>query len=152
MFRWIKRIERRSRAFFVVAALVVVIAVGLVDYSTSQEISFSVFYLLALGLAAWFVGRGFAFFISVFSVAVSLTGDLASGTRYSSIFVPFWNASIVLAFYIIVTILLTRLRMVTSGLERRVRERTTALTEEITERERLERALLEISERVQRRI
>jgi signal transduction histidine kinase len=158
--QWRVRRERANRAsvlwptrgFFIVTALTMVIIVGLVDYATSQEISFSVFYLLALGLAVWFVGRGFAAFISVFSVAVSLTGDLASGTRYAGVFALFWNTSIVLAFYAVVTILLARLRTLTSGLEMRVRERTTALTEEIAERERLERELLDISEREQRRI
>jgi signal transduction histidine kinase len=152
MFSWIKRIERRSRAFFVVAALVVVIAVGLVDYATSREISFSVFYLLALGLATWFVGRGFGFFVSVLSVAVSLAGDLAAGGRYASLLVPFWNASIVLAFYLVVVWLLARLRSLYQELEARVRQRTAALTEQMAERERLERELLEISEREQRRI
>lgn len=133
-------------------SVLTVVAVGFVDYATSREFSFSVFYLLALGLASWFVGKGFAYFISVFSVAISLAGDLASGPRYSNIFVPFWNASIVLAFYAIVTILLARLRILTQGLEAQVRQRTAALTDEMVERERLERELLEISEREQRRL
>ncbi|HVM96468.1 MAG TPA: sensor histidine kinase [Candidatus Acidoferrales bacterium] len=141
-----------TRAFFIVSALLMVIIVGIVDYATSQDMSFSVFYLLALGLAAWFVGRGFATFVAVFSVVVSLMGDLASGTRFSSTFVAFWNTSIVLAFYMIVTTLVTRLRSLTSELETRVQERTAALTEQIVERERLEHELLEISEREQRRI
>src|SRR5207248_3346616 len=66
--------------------------------------------------------------------------------------VLFWNGSIVLAFYFVVATLLTRLRLGREGLEARVRERTNALTEEMAERERLERELLEISEREQRRI
>jgi signal transduction histidine kinase len=138
--------------FLTAATLLMVIAVGFIDYETSPEISFSVFYLLALGLAAWFVGRGFACFIAVFSVAVSLAGDLATGPQYSSLLVSFWNESIVLAFYLIVIWLLTRLRQLTKNLEARVRERTAALTDEIAERERLERELLDISEREQRRI
>jgi signal transduction histidine kinase len=48
--------------------------------------------------------------------------------------------------------LLARLRLLYEDLEGRVRLRTAALTEEMAERERLERELLEISERVQRRI
>jgi signal transduction histidine kinase len=103
-------------------------------------------------MAAWFVGRGFAYFISIFSVAVSFAGDLAAGSRYTSLLVPFWNAAIVLAFYFVVVWLLTRLRLLNKGLEARVQERTTALTEEMAERERLEHELLEVSEREQRRI
>lgn len=149
---WIKRIGPQPRVFFVVATVLMVVVIGIVDYETSPEISFSVFYLLALGVAAWFVGKGFAYFISGFCVTVSLVGDLASGSRYSSILVPIWNACIVLAFYLVVVWLLVRLRSLTRGLEARVRERTTALTAEIAERERIERELLEVSEREQRRI
>src|SRR5438552_12495055 len=117
MLAAVRQFERRSRLFFIAAAVLTVMAVGLVDYVTRWEFSFSVFYLLALGLAAWFVGRGFAYFISVCSVVVSLAGDLATGWRYSSLLVPFWNASMVLAFYVIVTSLLLRLRQLTKGLE-----------------------------------
>ncbi len=152
MSRWIKKIEIQPRAFFVVSALVVVVAVGLVDYATSREISFSVFYLLALGLAAWFVGRSYGFFISILSVTVSLAGDLAAGPRNATAWVVGWNASIVLAFYLVVVWLLDRLRSLYRELGIRVLQRTAALTEEMAERERLERELLEISEREQRRI
>jgi hypothetical protein len=94
----------------------------------------------------------FAFFISLLSVAVSLAGDLATGQRYSSRLVPWWNASIVLAFYTVVVWLLARLRASYGELELRVKQRTAALTDEMAERERIERELLEVSEREQRRI
>lgn len=148
----VKQFERQSRTWSILAALAIVIAVGLVDYATGPELSFSVFYLLALGLATWFVGRGFAFFISLLSVAVSLAGDLATGGRYSSRLVPWWNASIVLVFYIVVVWLLARLRELYLEMEERVRRRTATLTDEMAERERLEKELLEVSEREQRRI
>ena len=152
MFEWLQKLEHRARTFFVVVTVLIVIGVSVVDYVTSPAISFSAFYLFAVSLAAWFVGQRFAYFISLLSVAVSLAGDFASGSRYNNILVPFWNAFIVLAFYFVVVILLTRLRSATKGLEARVQERTTALTEEMAERERLERELLDISERERRRI
>jgi signal transduction histidine kinase len=152
MSGWVKRFENQSRALVVLATLLIVTGVGVVDYVTGWELSFSVFYLLALGLASWFVGTRFAVFISVLSVAVSLAGDLAVGGRYSSRLVPWWNASIVLTFYFVVVALLAKLRGVYGELEARVKQRTTALTDEMAERERVERELLEISEREQRRI
>jgi len=152
MAGWIKQFERQSRTLVVITTLLIVIGVGVVDYVTGWELSFSVFYLFALGLAAWFVGTRFAIFISVLSVAVSLAGDLATGGRYSSRLVPWWNASIVLTFYFVVVGLLAKLRAVYAELEARVQQRTAALTDEMAERERIERELLEISEREQRRI
>jgi signal transduction histidine kinase len=88
----------------------------------------------------------------MFCVTVSIAGDLATGVRHTSLLVSIWNELIVLAFYFVVIWLLTRLRVLTSALEQRVRERTEALTDEMAERERLERELLEISEREHRRI
>ncbi|HEX3799951.1 MAG TPA: sensor histidine kinase [Verrucomicrobiae bacterium] len=147
-----KQSPNRANAFFILAAVVSVFAVGFVDYATGREITFSVFYLLAVGMAAWFVNRGFAIFISVLSVVVSVAGDLASGARYPNPLVPIWNAFILLTFYLVVVWLLARLRSLHNELEARVKLRTNELTEQMGERERLERELLEVSDREQRRI
>jgi signal transduction histidine kinase len=152
MFRWIEKFEHRSRTLLAVVALGIVAVIGFVDFITGFETSFSVFYLVAIGLAAWFVGRGFAIFISILSVAVSLVGDLARGAHFSSLLVPAWNAVILIAFYLVVVWLLTILRSLQRELESRVQQRTAALKEEIADRERLERELLEISEREQRQV
>ena len=56
----LERLERRSQPFLVLAGLAVLVVIGLIDYVTGFEMLFSVFYLLEVGLAAWFVGRGSA--------------------------------------------------------------------------------------------
>lgn len=152
MSGWLRRFEQRSHSWVVSVTLLTIIAIGAVDFVTGWELSFSVFYLLAIGLAAWYVGMRFAVFVSILSVAVSLAGDLAAGGRYSSHLVSWWNASIMLTFYLVVAWLLVKLRVFYAELEARVRQRTLALTQEMAERERIERELLEISEREQRRI
>jgi len=152
MLGFIKRLEKRSRIALIAIAFLIIAVIGTVDYLTGFETSFSIFYLLPIGLAIWFVGRGFAVFTSILSVVVSLVGDLVRGAHFSSPFVPAWNASILLAFYFVVVWLLANLRSLNRNLEVQVRQRTSALTEEIAEREQLERELLEISEREQRRI
>jgi len=152
MFGSMKWLEQQSRASVAIVAVLMVLGVGFMDYATNPEISFSAFYLVGVGFAAWYVGQQFAYFIAIFSVAVSLVGDIAGGSHYSSLLVPFWNESIVLAFYLVVITLLTRLHSLTKGLEVRVMERTAALTTEMNKREHLERELIEVSEREQRRI
>jgi signal transduction histidine kinase len=145
-------LEQRSQTALVIAGLAVLALIGLVDYLTGFEILFSVFYLLEVGLAAWFVGRGFGLLMSVLSAVVWIGGDLAAGAQYSSPLIPVWNALILIAFYFIVVWLLTSLRSLHGELENKVRERTAALTQEMAERARLEKELLEVSEREQRRI
>jgi signal transduction histidine kinase len=147
-----QKLERRSRLFWMVAGLGFLALVGLIDYWTGYEFSYSVFYLLGIGLATWFLGKGYGLFLSVLSVVVWNVGDLAAGVHYSSPFIPIWNSTILLAFYGIVVWLLASLHSLQKELEDRVLQRTQALTEEMAERERLEKEILEVSEREQRRI
>ena len=120
------------------------VVVGAADYLTGHEILFSTFYLVPVTMAAWLVGAAFAVTISVLSVGAWLIGDFAAGAVYSHAYVPAWNAAIILAFYLVVVTLINRLRLMQRSLEERVRTRTIALTEEIAERERLEREILEV--------
>lgn len=152
MIKILQDIERRSRPFLITLSLVFLAVVGIIDYLTGFEISFSVFYIAGVGLAVWFVGRGFGFVLSVLSVAVWMAGDLAAGAKYSSPLIPVWNAAVLLAFYCIMVWLLATVRSFSKKLEIRVQQRTLALTREMAERERLEKELLEVSEREQRRI
>jgi signal transduction histidine kinase len=152
MLQIVKQLENRSRFVLIAIAFLIIAVIGLVDYLTGHEISFSVFYLLGVALAVWFIGNWFGAFVSVLSVAVWVAGDIASGARFSSPLIPIWNAAILLAFYLVVVWLLASLRSFHQNLEGQVGQRTAALTKAMSERERLERELLEISEREQRRI
>jgi signal transduction histidine kinase len=148
----VKRLERHSRPVLTLACLAAVALIGFVDYRTGFEISFTVFYLIVVGFATWFVGRGFGLFLSLFSVTVAIAGDLKAGARYSTSFIPIWNAAILTASYAIVVWLLSALRTLQRELEDRVLQRTEALTQEIGERERLEKEILEVGEKERRRI
>ncbi len=129
-----------------------VFTVASADYLTGFELSFSSFYLAAISIATWFGGKRWGLVIAVVSVVLWLLGDLAAGARYSSPFVPWWNACIAVAFYLIVVWVLLKLRSLYEDLEARVLERTMALEVEMAERVTLEKALLAVSEREQRRI
>src|ERR1017187_2202593 len=152
MVRWLERLEQRSQRFLILAGLAVLAVIGIIDYLTGFEVLFSVFYLLEVAVAAWFVGKGFGLLMSVLSVLVWIGGDLAAGARYSNPLIPVWNALILMVCYFVVVWLLTSLRSLHRGLEARVRERTVALEREMAERQRLEEEILRVSEREQRRI
>lgn len=152
MLWFVQQLEQRSRPVLIGLALLLIALIGVADYLTGYETSFSVFYLLAIGLAAWSVSRRFAVFLCGLSVMVSLGGDVARGAHFSNPVIPVWNTLFLLTFYLVVVWLLSRLRSFHVFLETQVRNRTLALTDEMAERERLERELLDISEREQRRI
>ena len=140
------------RTRFAILALLLVAIIGVADWLTGHELMFSSVYLLAVGLGAWMVGRGFAILLAGLSVVAWLLGDFAAGAVYPRAIVPVWNAAIVFAFYLVVVGLLSRLRDAQRHLEQRVAERTSDLTDEIAERERLEREVLDVGERERRRI
>src|SRR6266571_5626470 len=119
MIKLLDALERRSRTFLITAGLVVLALIGFVDYLTGFELLFSVFYLLEVGLAAWFVGKGFGLLMSTLSVVVWIGGDVAAGAHYSSLVIPAWNALILMVFYFIVVWLLTNLRALHQELEKR---------------------------------
>jgi signal transduction histidine kinase len=152
MMQALDKLGRQSRRTYVLACLAALALIGVIDYVTGFEIQFSVFYLLGVGLAAWFVGKGFGAVMSVLSVLVWIGGDVAAGARYSNPLVPAWNALILMVFYLIVVWLLSSLRALQHDLEATVRERTQALRHEMVQRQRLEEEILQISEREQRRI
>ncbi|HTU00122.1 MAG TPA: ATP-binding protein [Rhizomicrobium sp.] len=147
--RWGAAYKPRDIAIF---CLVLVLLIGIADYSAGKYVSLSIAYVLPIWIAAWYVGAPYAFFLSLLSVVIWIYGDAATGLTFPDFFVPMWNATIRLMFYVFLIALLQRLRTLQHTLASRVEERAAALTREIAERQRLERDLLDVSEREQRRI
>ncbi len=152
MIRLLAQAEKLPKPVLVATSLCMLVIIGVVDYATGFEMFFSVFYLLGVALAAWFIGRGFGLLMSVLSVAVWIGGDLAAGARYTNPFVPVWNALILAVFYSVVVLLVASLRSLHRDLEAKVLQRTRDLRREMAERQRLEEEILKVSEREQRRI
>jgi signal transduction histidine kinase len=103
-------------------------------------------------LATWRLGKGFGLAVAALSVMVWIGGDFAAGAHYHNSFVPVWNAGILLIFYGVVCWLLDKLQTLQRNLNSKVIERTSALTEQMAERERLEKEILQISEKERQRI
>jgi len=152
MAQWFERLERQPKAQIALGTLALTAVIGILDYVTDTRISLSAFYLLPVAAAAWFVGPSFAVLVSILSVVSWIGGDLAVGRHFESLFILCWNAAVQLTSYFALVVALASLRALQRGLEARVRQRALALTREIAAREQLERELLEVSEREQRRI
>ena len=146
------RINPKLRSQLTLATSALVFLIGLADFHLSTDFSMQVFYFLPVALAVVARGPRFGIIISLACVAIWVTGDIAAGARFSSLVVPVWNAAICLATYLVLVWLLASLLRLQQGLELRVEQRTAALAEEIFERQRLERNILEISERERRSI
>ena len=142
----------RSRQGAILGLNAIVWVIGLFDYLTGWQVSWSPFYAYPIALAAWYIGSPWAYGLSLLSVVLYTAGDLAAGFQFDSWWIPVWNAVSRLVFYALVIELLAYVRSLTLGLELRVLERTSDLRREIAERERLERELLDVGERERRRL
>ena len=144
--------EPKLRRQLTLATCVLVLVIGLADFRFGIEASMQVFYFLPIALAV--IARGWKFGVAVAGacVAIWVGGDVAAGARYPSLVVPVWNSAIALTIYLVLVWLLSSLLQLQHDLERRVEQRTAALASEIAERERLEKSVLEISERERRNI
>jgi signal transduction histidine kinase len=101
---------KKSPRFVLAAAILLVLLVNFVDRLTGPELSTSIFYLLPVGLAAWFINRRFGLIFALASAIFWLTTDLATNLNPSHPLIPYWNASVRFGFFLIVVWALSSLR------------------------------------------
>lgn len=109
---WMKYVARRSRTSILLFSLLLVAVLGVADYSTGPEISFSIFYLIPISLVSWFVGVPAGVFTSALAAFAFLTDSVGRAT-FSHATIPYWNAVARLGFFIIVVLTLSSLRSAT---------------------------------------
>jgi signal transduction histidine kinase len=152
MLTRLKQFQTWPKKVVILASIWFVTLVGLADYITGYETFFFTFYLLPIFAGTWRISTVFGVLTSALSVAAWVSSNIEDGAHYSNYFIPVWNAAIMFAIYLIIVLLLARLKRIHGKLEERVRQRTEALTQEIQTRTRLQKELLETSDREQRRI
>ena len=93
-------------------SLILIFLVGFTDYKTGSEISFSVFYLVPLAFLSLYKGSKVPviIFASILAGAVWLIADYLTDKQYSSMIILFWNGLVRLIIFLLVTILLYRLK------------------------------------------
>lgn len=106
----IKWLERQPRWAVVAAALVLALLLGIVDALTGFEISFALFYLLPVCLAAWAAGRGAGALMAVVCVVAWLIADQVAGQAFSQPAVAYWNAVARFGVFVVVALLLAEFR------------------------------------------
>lgn len=101
---------KQSPRLVLVMGILMVLLVNVIDRLTGPELSTSIFYLLPVGLVAWFVNRRFGLVFASASAFFWLITDLATNPTVSHPLIPFWNALVRFGFFVIVVWSLTSLR------------------------------------------
>ncbi len=110
MARLLEFFNKQSKVSLTVLGLVLVFLLGTLDYLTGPELSFSIFYLLPISMAAWFVGRRSGIGVSVVSATAWFTADLMAKHVYSHPATPYWNTIVRLGFFLTVSYVLSALK------------------------------------------
>src|SRR5262245_48425248 len=93
-----------SRSALTIICLILIGAIGYVDYLTGYERSLRLFYLVPISLAACFGSFLFSLGMSVVCVVVWVLSDLASGIPA----LGFWNIEMAFASYVLFAALLSK--------------------------------------------
>ncbi len=127
-------------------AWILTLLIDVLDYCSGSEITLRFVYCVPLILAVVARGRGYALGMAALCDLCWQTGDLAAGADYSDLVVPGWNLLIAFANYALIIWLFAAMLSLHLQMEQRVRERTQALSEEMSERMRLEREILAVTQ------
>lgn len=106
---WIARRNATQIILFCVAYLVVL---GVVDAQLYESVSFSVFYVVPVALAAWYAGKRSGMVMTGFASAVMLASNLYFSGKRIALVILIWNAMMNGVMFSVVAMLLDYLRRV----------------------------------------
>jgi PAS domain S-box-containing protein len=138
---------RQRKVLIAGGALLLAGAIGVLDYILGPEILLGLFYLVPISAAAWFGGKRSGLLVSGLSTVAWTVANVIPA-RHSHPAIAAWNAAWGLGFFVVVSLLVSKLRALNESLEKKVQEKTAALTEEAAEHKQTAEALIESEERL----
>ena len=100
MNRWRALLPAKLGTVFLALALAGV--VGYVEYATGYDFHLTALFLVPICWAAWVVGRRAGLLLAVVCTVIWLVADLATGHPYKHPVIPYWNALMLLAFFVVI--------------------------------------------------
>ena len=132
-------LQTQTKATIALLALGLTVLVGGLDFWTGPQYSFTLFYLFPVALAAWYTGKRTPILVASLSAGLAVAAnDLHSSAIALDTLI--WNGALRLGIFLVVALLVTKLRAAYANLEQQVADRTASLTEEIARRQQAEAA------------
>jgi diguanylate cyclase (GGDEF)-like protein len=104
-----------KKALILICALILAAAGGYIDLAIDKvigdDISFNIFFLIPVGIAAWFVGIRSGIAVSVVSAVSCYMADIIfNKLKIENPVIPIWNSAAGLVFFLLLAFLLYALR------------------------------------------
>jgi hypothetical protein len=100
----------RSPAATNVASAITLLILGYLDYYTGTDLGFFIFYFAPVAVATWYAGGVSGVFLGVASAVTWLLADWFSHHPYSWEGYRYWNAGILLLSFLIIALVVSRIR------------------------------------------
>ncbi|BAT53031.1 Putative diguanylate cyclase [Nostoc sp. NIES-3756] len=119
--RFIQTLETKPKWFSSLLSILLMTVISIIDYCIPPELTVSILYLIPIGIAAWFVNKHTGFLISVACDISSLIVNQIQDSYHLHPLIHYWNALVMLAFFLFVNHLLYQLRITLKNLEKLAR-------------------------------
>ncbi len=100
---------KQPRQYHIAVSILFTLLIGFLDYRTGFEFRMKIFYLIPISYATWFMGERTGIVFSIWPVMTLLYPVIVFGNDSISS-IEIWNIALYLAFFSIVTVLLSKLR------------------------------------------
>jgi phosphoserine phosphatase RsbU/P len=91
-------------------SILFLLCIGLVDWITGFELSISIFYLIPIALCAWFISWRVGLMLALMSTTVWFFSDLIGSPSYSHPIISYWNTLVMLGIFVVFAWLLSVLK------------------------------------------
>lgn len=108
--KFLNKLNNWSRSSLILFGIIQIGFLGVIDYLTGYEISFAFFYLIPVAMLAWFADKNIALFSAVVSAITWQLVNRGAGEQFSNELIPIWNTLTRLGFFVIVAVLLLKLK------------------------------------------
>ncbi|MGC1455921.1 MAG: ATP-binding protein [Nitrospirota bacterium] len=105
-------LKGKSKTSLMTVGIALTLLVGVADYITGSEIRIDVFYLLPISFAVWYINKKAGIIISMLSILSIIMSDHLSDPNYHIHIIDLWNLAMILVFFIVVSLALSKLRTI----------------------------------------
>lgn len=103
-------LARLPKPFLWLLLIIGIIGICVVDYFYEPRVSLIFFYLLPIFIASWYIGKNASIIISLFCAVGWAISDFLSFSSFSHPMVPYWNLTVMLGVFLVVSTTLSKLK------------------------------------------